>query len=235
MAWLRGHDRSLASCTQGDIDLWLTGAPVRRHAAEFVSWAVKRRLASGLKIKTRQASMPTRVMSSDEQTRLVQRFLTDASIALLDRVAGLLLCCYAQPLSKIVKVQVGDIETRDGHEWIRFGNSPVKLASSIATLTRELCENPGGRATTGRPAAKVWLFPGSRPGTAICAETLGRRLGVYGINARDARTTAMLDLGSELAPAVLADMIGVVPNTAVRWVHAAGGDWSSYAAQRSRA
>ena len=39
----------------------------------------------------------------------------------------------------------------------------------------------------------------------------------------------MLDLAAEgLAPSFLADLLGLHPGTAVKWVHAAGGDWTDY-------
>jgi hypothetical protein len=43
-----------------------------------------------------------------------------------------------------------------------------------------------------------------------------------------------LDLATEVPPVVLADLLGMYPNTAVRWVQAAGGEWASYAAVRAR-
>ncbi len=63
---------------------------------------------------------------------------------------------------------------------------------------------------------------------------MGRRLRAYGINAAQARTTAMLDLAAELPPAVLGDVLGLFRNTAAKWVHAAGGVWTTYVAERTR-
>lgn len=55
-----------------------------------------------------------------------------------------------------------------------------------------------------------------------------------GAGARPTRTTALLDLATEVPPVVLADLLGMYPNTAVRWVQAAGGEWANYAAIRAR-
>jgi len=38
---------------------------------------------------------------------------------------------------------------------------------------------------------------------------------------------------AELPPSVIADLLGIHPNTAVKWTKAAGGDWSRYAARRA--
>ena len=45
----------------------------------------------------------------------------------------------------------------------------------------------------------------------------------------------LLELAGEVAPAVIADMFGLTPKTAVRWVRAAAGDWNAYAAHRAQA
>jgi len=64
----------------------------------------------------------------------------------------------------------------------------------------------------------------------LSSDQLGIRLVAYGIDARAARTNLMLDLAAEgLSPSFLADLLGMHPGTAVKWVHAAGGDWTGYA------
>jgi hypothetical protein len=46
--------------------------------------------------------------------------------------------------------------------------------------------------------------------------------------------TAMLQLATNVPAAVLADLLGIATTTAADWAHAAGGDWSGYAAQIAR-
>lgn len=60
------------------------------------------------------------------------------------------------------------------------------------------------------------------PGRPITSERLGLRLRAYGINARAARASLLLDLAAEVAPGFLTDLLGMQPGTAVRWVRAAG-------------
>ena len=43
-----------------------------------------------------------------------------------------------------------------------------------------------------------------------------------------------MHLAATLPAAVLAEALNLTPGTAVDWVRAAGGDWSSYAAQVAR-
>ena len=61
-----------------------------------------------------------------------------------------------------------------------------------------------------------------------------RRLNALGIYVRSNRNTAMLQLAAELPAVVIADLLGVHTGTATRWVHEASGNWTSYAADRSR-
>jgi hypothetical protein len=52
---------------------------------------------------------------------------------------------------------------------------------------------------------------------------------------RPTRTAALLQLAAEVPAVALADLLAISPGTATGWVKAAGGDWSRYAADRSRA
>ena len=44
----------------------------------------------------------------------------------------------------------------------------------------------------------------------------------------------MTDLAAQLPAAVLADLLNITPDTAVRWMHQAGADWNRYAAEIAR-
>jgi hypothetical protein len=49
------------------------------------------------------------------------------------------------------------------------------------------------------------------------------------------RRAALIDLAAQLPAAVLADLLGLHPTTAVKWMHQAGADWNRYAAELARA
>ncbi|MCA1702148.1 MAG: hypothetical protein LC808_02305 [Actinobacteria bacterium] len=68
----------------------------------------------------------------------------------------------------------------------------------------------------------------------LSAARLGERLRRLGIPTMAGRRAALMHLGARLPAAVLADLLGVAPTTAVRWVRTAGGDWTTYAAQVAR-
>ncbi|MGH3300527.1 MAG: hypothetical protein ACRDOK_02395 [Streptosporangiaceae bacterium] len=79
--------------------------------------------------------------------------------------------------------------------------------------------------------------PGYSPATCPDARSLRRvsangcALGIY---AQTGRRAALLSLAAQLPAAVLADLLGIHQTTAARWMHEAGGDWSSYAADLAR-
>lgn len=233
MAWLRSHGRTLATCTQADIDLWLTGPAGRRQARDFLRWACRQRLAKDLDIFRPPDSVPGRSTDADEHMAIARRLLTDNDVPLVVRVAGIFLLCYGQPLSRIVRLRLDHVHDGGENLSMAFGRTDVVLPTAIATLVRELAASPG-RATTGTRQRTAWLFPGGRPGKPLTAEGLEQRMRPYGIDARAARSSLLLDLAGELPPVVLADLIGLYPNTAVRWVQAARGDWAAYAAAKAK-
>jgi hypothetical protein len=47
------------------------------------------------------------------------------------------------------------------------------------------------------------------------------------------RHAALIQLGAEIPPAILADVLGIHVTTAVAWTRLAGGDWTGYAASRA--
>lgn len=233
MAWLRSHSRTLETCTQADIDLWLAGPPGRRRAREFLRWACRQRLAKNVDIVRSPDRVPGRSIDSDQQAALARRLILDDSVPLNIRVAGTLLLCYGQPLARIVRLQLDHVNDNQDTVSITFGHTEVVLPPAIAELIRALAAHPG-RAVTGKTQRTKWLFPGQRPGRPLSAAGLEEHLHRYGIDARAARNSLMLDFASELPPVVLADLLGLHTNTAVRWVQAAQGDWTAYAAAKAQ-
>jgi hypothetical protein len=77
--------------------------------------------------------------------------------------------------------------------------------------------------------------PGHRPGQHLHATRLAQRLRALGVDPRADRNTALLQLGAEVPPAVLADLLGFHIGTAINWANEAGGDWTNYAAIRATA
>lgn len=232
LEWLRDHELTLDTCTQAHVELWLAGPPSRRRARDFLRWACRHRLAHGLDIVQCRGPVPGRSVDSRHEAELARRFLDDDALPLVDRVAGLFLFHYGQPLARVVRLRTDDVTTTPTATTIAFGPTPTELSEPEGRLVRLLVADRRGRAVTGARRSSPWLFVGAQPGRPLGSDQLGLRLGAYGIDARATRNALMLDLGAELAPGTLADLLGINTSTAVRWVRAGGGDWAGYVAAR---
>jgi hypothetical protein len=94
-----------------------------------------------------------------------------------------------------------------------------------------------GRETRGRSLLGVpspWLFPGSRPGSALTEDALAQRPHAIGISPRQGRSAALFALAAEVPAAILARTLGIHVQVAVQWQKISAGDWTAYAADVSR-
>jgi len=66
----------------------------------------------------------------------------------------------------------------------------------------------------------------------MTATSLANRLRAIGIDPRRMRGAALAQLSAEMAPALLAEVVGVSAATAVKWTTLHGGNWAGYAAGR---
>jgi hypothetical protein len=232
LAWLRSGGRTLAGCRQADLDHWLaSGSRTRHHARDFLGWAVARRLAHDLELPPRPKTGPTRPIDGDQRWRTARRLLTDTDLDPADRVAGLLVLCYAQPATAIARLTLDRITHGPGGVGLLLGSSPALLPEPLADLVLELAATRKGHASVGSPPTSPWLFPGGTPGRPIGADRLALRLGRLGIPTRPGRAAAFLDLATQLPVGVLARLLGISPGAANSWRTSAGGTWSGYAAQ----
>jgi hypothetical protein len=229
--WLTAHDLTLVTCSQGDLDLWLaTGGRSRYDVRHFVEWTSARKLSPKLRVPP-VYSGPGDALDAEARWAIVARLLRDPGIDVADRVAGSFVLLYAQPLSRVAMMTVNAVSSTGTDVSISFGTQALVVPSPLDEHIIDLITT--GRAHhigIGSTAPSRWLFPGHLPGRPITASQLGLRLGAFGIDARAARRAAQLQLAAQVPAVVLAEMLGVTINTAVDWVHAAGGDWANYAA-----
>ena len=150
-------------------------------------------------------------------------------LALVDRVAGLLVLLYGQPVTRIAALTTDRVGGSIDSTTLRFGVEDVELIEPLGKLVHQLVIERPSHAALGVGGAP-WLFPGGRPGAPISASHLGIRLRKIGVRSHDARTTVLIELGGELIPSVIADMLGLSMSAALRWVQAAAGNWNDYAA-----
>lgn len=228
--WLTRRETTLAQARQGDVDQWLTGGPACYQVRDFLIWAADSGHARRLDVPS-IGHNPGQAIGEDERSALITRVLHDPTVDLTDRVAGALLLLYGQQLSRITAMTTDQVTTRGEQVFVRFGQEDVHIPEPLAALVLNLTVEGRRYRGIGSPATTTWLFPGMLPGRPLTASRLGERLRRLGILAQPARRAALAHLGSQLPAAVLADLLGLAPTTAVGWVRDAGGDWARYAAQ----
>ena len=226
--WLADQQLSLTTIGQRDIDRWLLTGPGAYRARDFITWAADHRHVHDLTIPVIHAATGA-AMSPDTRWQAARRLLHDDTLELTDRVAGSLVLLYAQQLTRITAMTTADIVRRADHVTIRLGPHSIDVPPPLAGLIVELID-AGRRRGIGAPLTSPLLFPGHQPGRPLTPSHLGRRLRTIGVPTMTGRRAALLDLAAQLPAAVLADLLGLHPTTAVNWVNNAAGDWNNYAA-----
>jgi hypothetical protein len=234
LEWLTKRGIALDQAGQGDLDAWLTGGPTRYRVRDFLDWAARSQHAPALVVPSIRHA-PRHATGQDERWALVARLLHDDSLDLTDRVAGALLLLYGQQLSRITAMTTDRVITCGPQVFVNFGgNDDVLVPEPLAGLLQRLLREGRRYRGVGSRSTTNWLFPGMLPGRPLTPSRLGERLRTLGIRAQPGRRAALAHLAAQLPAAVLADLLGLAPTTAVHWVHDAGGDWSRYAAQLAR-
>lgn len=234
LAWLAERDRTLADTQQGDIEAWLAEGPASAHEVkDFLGWAAQRKATGRFEIPGPPLREGT-ALDDEERWAIVARLLHDDDLCLTDRVAGCLVLLYAQQLSRIVAMTVDQVLTADDGVYLRLGPGRVLVPEPMGSLVVDLAATGRPYVGLGSPSPHSWLFPGLHPGRPLHPGHLGGRLAKLGIDARAGRRSALMHLAGQLPAAVLAEMLHLHATTAVHWVAAAGGDWSTYAAQVAR-
>jgi hypothetical protein len=229
--WLSEHGTTLADAGQGDIDTYLTGGPSRYQVRDFLHWAAAGQHAQHFNVPTPGRAPGRAAASSDERWVQIARLLHDDTIEITDRVAGALLLPYGQQLSRVAAITLDQVKTVGPKVFLHLGRDDLHIPEPLAGLLQTLIGDGRPYVGVGSPATTRWLFPGLQPGRPLTAARLGERLRKHGIRAQPGRRSALTHLAAQLPAAVLADLLGIAPTTAVNWVHDAGGDWNRYAAQ----
>jgi hypothetical protein len=234
LAWLTDRGVELGHCGQGDIDAWSAeGGPSAHELVDFLDWAAQRKLIAPVVLAGRRRQEGA-AMNPDTRWAIVERLLHDDNLCLSDRVAGCLVLLYGQQLSRIVALTVDQVMTADDDVYLKLGASQTILPEPLGGLVIQLATHGRPYTGIGSPARSPWLFPGLHPGRPLHPSGLGQRLRHIAIPTMPGRRAALLHLASQIPAAVLAELLDLQPTTTVRWVAAAGGDWSSYAAQIAR-
>jgi hypothetical protein len=233
--WLRARDRTMATCTQADLDEWTASTSVnqRGQTGPFIRWAKGQKLTR-LDLPATRWTGPTRTIDTETRWQQARWLLHDDTLKPEDRVAGLLVLLYAQQPAAISRLTLDHVQTGNHEVRLHLGLEPVVLPEPLARLVLRLVATRQGHATIGDQGTSRWLLPGGRPGQPISADQLTERLHRLGIHPGQARSTALFQLATDLPAAILARMLGIHIAVAVAWQRASSGDWTAYAADVAR-
>ncbi len=222
LEFLAHRQRSLAGCRQVDIDDWLAGGPTtRRSAINFVTWARTGGLCPRHLAVPDYAHRVPDEMPRAERSALIGRLLHDPDIVLRDRVAGLLVAVYAQPVTRVTQLRRRHVLDLDGTTGVCLGVDVVELEDVIATHV--------GRLAAGVDDPDGWLFPGRTPGQAVSAHLLAERLHALGVT-RAARCGALHELVTHVPSPLLAGLLGYNPVVIALRAEALATSWHTYTA-----
>jgi len=132
---LTAYGHVLEDCSQADLHRWFATASrtEKNHARPFLTWTIRRHLMRGLRLPP-TVPTATKPISQTRRLTLIRRVHDDENIPLQDRVVALLILLYAQPLTKIARLNVADIVLDGGDVLLRLGyGDPVPIVPPSPT------------------------------------------------------------------------------------------------------
>lgn len=164
-------------------------------------------------------------MTIDERAVVIANLVSTETIPLIDCVAGLFVCVYAQPVTRVSRILRADITVTSATVEIDIGARRIVLAEQVGTLV--------ARLPNGGEVGDVWLFAGRTSGQPRSSHSLGERVRRHGV-AGAARVSALHDLVLKVPSPVLAGLIGCNPFVIAARSNALGAPWEHYAALQVR-
>jgi hypothetical protein len=229
LTWLDTTDRSLASCTQADLDAWHAGHSLRQATTlrAFLRWAMSSGHMPKLRLPVLETTK-TAPMSQQHRLRLIRRAVTHDELPLTTRVAACLVLVYAQPVTRLVRLTLDDLTQDQDELLLRLGDPPTPIIEPFDSLLRELADNRPHLNTATNPDAR-WLFPGRRADQPAHPGTIREQLRRAGFATGTARVAALRQLVLQAPAPVIAQSLGFHHKTTTRIAADAGGAWNRYA------
>jgi hypothetical protein len=236
LTWLDEQELAPSALQQDDLDRWLdeNGTQRRNLVRYFLKWTTERGLTRKLTIPSSPHQEPAELLDDEERWPLLQRCLTDETLPIDVRAAGALTLLFGLSTERVRHLTADQLTHNDQHAYLTAGRRPILLPPRLANLLQRLATQPQPRLTVSHEQrGPRRLFPGRVPGQPIANHALTTRLARHGIKVRAARNGALAALAADLPAAILADVLGMHINTAVRWVVYARRDWAEYLAARA--
>lgn len=237
VTWLQQQHLSLAAAQQEHLDRWLAdGATTRNAIRRFIAWTTQARDTPRLTIPPASSKQRGDLLPDEQRLALIARLASDDSLELRTRVAGLLILLYGQPLARIIRIQLDDIQHHDEQTTLNLGRTGLLVAEPVGGLLRMLALHPEGSTLHDR-AHTQWLFPGHTAGQPITEERLRRRLRAQlgSLAIWPGRAAAVRTLLRETPAPIVADLLGFSQHRTHQWSQLAGTNYANYVGLRQAA
>jgi hypothetical protein len=236
--WLASQSLTLADLSQTDLDTWLTaGSQNRRRIRDFVRWTHAQGLTRQLHVPVEARTQPHEFLDDRRRWQILRRCASDPSLDLEARAGAALVLLFGLTPTRITRLTTADVQSRGGRTYIAVGTSPLLLPDSIATLMTDLAKQATQHRTPvvgNRASPNHWLFPGALSGRHVQPATLASRIRAeFDLKVRPARNAALCDLAQDMPASVLADLLGLQIEAALRWTALVKTDWAAYLAART--
>ena len=165
-------------------------------------------------------------ISQQQRIALLRRYALTDQDPLRVRAAACLMLLYAQPLSRVLRLVLADLDQQPGGQLcLRIGEPPSPVPDPFAQLL--LLQAARAALTTS-----TWLFPGRNPGQPAAYTTVFNQLRGLGFPMRAGRVSALRELVAQAPAPVIADALGFHQTTTHRQHINAGATWTLYATRR---
>lgn len=125
-------------------------------------------------------------------------------------MAAIIFLLYDTHIGRIVALHAAAISSTIDGMTISLGSQPAPVPDMLIPLMNEHLQN--GARSRSMNKDSPWLFPSTKPGQHISANTLWNRLKIFDIHPLATRNTTLFDLTKELD----ASTLGYSTHTATR-------------------
>ena len=182
----------------------------------------KERLFVKLKLENVPAALPAGIfLSTERYQQLLSHWLGAKDYALKESLIGLMMLLYAQPVKRLVRLRLTDIQKdRSGVYRVTYGRVEIALHQRIAALMDRYLVNRRALATMEDEWENGYLFPGRLVGGHLTEAAVTYYLQKQDIRAEQLFSTAIYQayINGIKHPKILVEAFGISITTAVRYM-----------------
>lgn len=228
--FLDAIDLSIHNLDQSQIDAFIaSGTETNRLLLRFLPWATATYRLPSLKITPHQRGT-TNAKTQAEQVEQLSSLFENPRLTPRDRLAAALIVVFGQPTHKVAALRWDQI-TSDTTVTITFGAHPIDLDAPLDQLVTEIETSTTNKQTASHPDSP-WVFPGALPGNHLSEGYLRLRLNALGFPSLATRLGTWRTITQAAPPPVLAEALGIHPQTAIHHALQGVSQYGAYVATR---